>query len=517
MKKIVIRNIRHIKELEFEIPTKAGVYVLAGGNGAGKTTLLTTLHKIVDKDAFKRLFINTNEEETSFAGEVEYTVGKEKKTYRNGGARWTPKPKKGVNEFFKKFGFSATDFLSAAGDGRRFFSQKGDIPTKSFFKAEPEEFQQQLNELLETNKFSDLMSAKLKFRGKIPAKEQRNRKVYAIKNRNTFYTERNFSLGELLVLNTIAVIEDIEENSMLVIDEVEMALHPRLQMRLYKYLEQKAKEKNLVILLSTHSSSLIKIAKNIYYLENDGSGKIEVLKGVCPTYVLKEVAIEEDEHPEQVFFVEDVMARKLLEATLDYYFNLTGLVRPTYKVLPIGGYTNILNFAEHVEGYLFDEKIGQHIFFDEDVKDALKKIKEKKSLEKGEEKLLKQFKNKKKTINYLPITPEHGLWNYLKSGAADDNFKEQYGLRLKDLVEKIEQQIPPTADATINNSDNRNKAKKQLASLLEKVATKKSIQEDAVLDTLFQFYVESYYSEAQHKNSLKTTFGKIFPKKTKRN
>ena len=80
---------------------------------------------------------------------------------------------------------------------------------------------------------------------------------------DTYYSEKNFSLGEILILNTLLLIDDVTAGSMLLIDELEMALHPRVQIRLLKYLENKAIEKNLVIILSTHSSSLIKSAKKL--------------------------------------------------------------------------------------------------------------------------------------------------------------------------------------------------------------------------------------------------------------
>ena len=42
-KKITIRNIKHIRHLEFNLPSRSGVYTLTGSNGSGKTTLVKIL------------------------------------------------------------------------------------------------------------------------------------------------------------------------------------------------------------------------------------------------------------------------------------------------------------------------------------------------------------------------------------------------------------------------------------------------------------------------------------------
>lgn len=71
-------------------------------------------------------------------------------------------------------------------------------------------------------------------------------KLYVIKDpKNNYYSEQNFSLGERLLLNSLDFIEKIKERSLLLIDEVELALHPIAQIKFYDYLTKIAKEKKI--------------------------------------------------------------------------------------------------------------------------------------------------------------------------------------------------------------------------------------------------------------------------------
>lgn len=47
----------------------------------------------------------------------------------------------------------------------------------------------------------------------------------------------NFSLGERLVLNTLDYAQDVPDNSLLLIDEIELALHPTAQVKFYEYVQ----------------------------------------------------------------------------------------------------------------------------------------------------------------------------------------------------------------------------------------------------------------------------------------
>lgn len=441
MKKIIIKNIKHVRDLEFEIPSRSGVYVLTGSNGSGKTTLMTCLLRIGWFRAFQDNFKTGNDRIDNYTGEIIYEVDNNRVSYHHAGTRWPPRPRRNSN-LFSRFGYPQVRFLPATGN--RLFIHEQDINPTSF-RAVTNQLKGDLNQILETAKFDNLryvQTGSTRGRG---GGSQRWKRAYVIKIGNNYYSEKNFSLGEILVLNTLLLIEDVPNNSMLLIDELEMALHPRVQLRLLEFLENKAQEKNLTIILSTHSSSIIKLAKKIIYLENDGTGNITVIYNTYPALVLKEVAIEEDIQPDYVFFVEDDMAEMLLKEMVNYYFRIEpNRLVPIFKILPIGGYEQVLQFAQYSRNYLFHAKIGQYVFPDKDVEQAYSTLgRQGNNRSKSQQRLFDLFKDLANRIFYLPITPEIGIWEWITHERPQvqiqiDNHYQGNTINLNDLIANTE-------------------------------------------------------------------------------
>ena len=63
-----------------------------------------------------------------------------------------------------------------------------------------------------------------------------------------------------MLLNILDLLQNIAPKTLLLIDEVELSLHPIAQIKFYDFLKRQANSKNLAIVISTHSSSLIKHA-----------------------------------------------------------------------------------------------------------------------------------------------------------------------------------------------------------------------------------------------------------------
>lgn len=67
------------------------------------------------------------------------------------------------------------------------------------------------------------------------------------------YSEFNFGAGETSVIRMVAEMENSEENSLILIEELENGLHPIAVKRVVEYLIDVAKRKNLQIVFTTHS------------------------------------------------------------------------------------------------------------------------------------------------------------------------------------------------------------------------------------------------------------------------
>jgi len=71
------------------------------------------------------------------------------------------------------------------------------------------------------------------------------------------YSEFNFGAGETSIIRLVAELESIDDNSLILIEELENGLHPIAIKRVVEYLIDIAKRKNLQIIFTTHSDYAI--------------------------------------------------------------------------------------------------------------------------------------------------------------------------------------------------------------------------------------------------------------------
>lgn len=513
MSRILIHNIKHIQNLEFELPGQ-GVHVLTGSNGSGKTTLMACLFRIGASWAFQEHFRTSRSPRLDLYGNgyIQYTLNNQSVKYQYSNVRWTPRPRPN-NAILSQFGYPEVRFLPATGNRLYITDSEFDPsdvrPTEQWLKDD-------LNSLLETQKFNNLrfvQTGSTRGRG---GGSQRWKRAYVIRTNPSvspakYYSERNFSLGEILVLNTLLLIQDVPNGSMLLIDELEMALHPRVQVKLLRYLEEKARQKNLTIILSTHSSSLIKCANNLIYLENPGNGNINVHRNIYATMVLQNVAIEEDIQPDYTFYVEDDMAELLLKRMILKYWDLyPNRLRPLYKVLPIGGFKEVLKFTKRSYRYLLPDRIGQYAFLDADVQEQYNEIDAKgNNRSESEQRAYELFNELSSRTKYLPITPELGVWEWISNNPTlaqneINSFFHDAPINMTDLINDANQNVTPVPGKP------RDEAKKRMNRIFENVESHTNRERKGIIDAFMAAFVKNYYQDQTNQNSLQAMFGPVF-------
>ena len=508
-----IKNIRHINDLEFRLPG-SGVHVLTGSNGSGKTSLLAAILRIGYFRAFQDNFKTSKHLQLDHhgAGYFEYEAKGRKVKYRHKGVRWVPSPRKNRQVLYD-FGYPQAHFLHAT--GARMFIQDWEFDP-STVRGAAQWLKDDLNDLLETRKFDHLryiQTGSTRGRG---GGSQRWKKAYAIRinpgqTPAQHYSERNFSLGEMLLLNTLLLVREVPNNSILLIDELEMALHPRVQVALLRYLEKKATAKNLTVIISTHSSSLIRLAKSLIYLENDGSGNISAHYDVYPTYVLRNVAVEEDLRPDFAFFVEDEMAAALLKRMVEKYWQLHPNKKPAItKVLPIGGFGEVLRFTKNSKSYLLTDKIGQYAFLDEDVKANFDNLEAKGNSRSAEQQTQYElFKELRPLTTFLPITPELGVWNWFEQEtiAAQQILNASLTdapINLASMLAEVRGAIDPVPGKP------RREAKRKMGRFITVMTEKTNRPHSTLVDLVMSAFVRHYYSGSAGEGKLKSLLNPIF-------
>lgn len=494
MDNIIIENVKGIKYIKYVLPQEKGVYLLTGENGAGKTTLLAGINRIGDKFSFK---VNLNVEQSPNAS-FTYVIGGDTVKYSKKEERWSPSPKCNAS-IFNNYKFHSVYYLTAT--GKRLYQQEPHSLTKLKHSVS-DSIKDTLNRILNTTKFSSLQYIKVKPKKGRQQNLHRNNKLYVLKNESgRIYSELNFSLGEHLLLNALDYIEEVTNHSMLIIDEIELALHPIAQVRFYEYLVEKAKEKDLAIIISTHSCTLIKRAKEIHYLENDG-GNINVIYSCKPAYVLKDLSIEEDNKPDKIILVEDDMARKYFNAKLKCLRNGNKECQNTIiKVVPVGGFKQVLSLFENLSAVPPFSKEMIHCLLDNDVEQEISNLRLKEPKSDSEKKMINQFDRLHGNYGYLSITPELGVWNELITDNSwlENALIEREGVLSFSLAEMIN-----IVDAEEKTTNLRDRAKGCFKNFHERLQNKfPSLSRDIFDELLFNSFVYNKWSDDGYKNKVK--------------
>ena len=459
---IKIKNIKGIVDLSYSLPASSGVYLLTGANGTGKTTLLSALNRMGNNQAFAQDF--STEQTIPGQHSVEYTIGGLSVTYQRKDKRWVPIPKT-QSKLINKYKYHQTYYLTAT--GLRLYQQSTINLGKTKYDV-PEDITNSLNEIFRTNRFSQLKYIKVKNKRGRQKKLHRDNKLYVLRNLlGRWYSELSFSLGERMVLNALDYISDIPRQSMLLIDEIELALHPIAQVLFYNYLEKKAEEKDIVIIISTHSATLIKRAKNIQYLEKDDEGHITMIDNIKSAYVLKDLSIESDNNPDYLFFVEDIMAKEYLTKVLEELREQEKYLKNIcIKVIPVGPYEQVLSLMTYFYGVEPFSRKKVHSFLDQDVKDRFEELRKKKNRSDAENRKYKLFDENQSNFNFLSITPELGFWNEITSDI--EWFKKIFTDKYPDTLFNIGNFIKD-ANKEEKAQNPRERAKKCFKNLYDKI------------------------------------------------
>ena len=482
--------------MEFPFPERKGVYVLTGTNGCGKTSLLVALCRLGDKMAFTHYRVNAN----AVAGpkidayqnaSVSYIHDGESVSYIRKGIRWVPSPRTKSN-FISTFPFVNTLFVSTT--GMRFFAQDLFNLKKPTLNPVNANIITPMNQILGTNKFDDLKYITVKGKKGRQRQLHRNNKLYVIKDaKGNFYSELNFSLGERLLLNTLDILENISPRTLLLIDEVELALHPVAQIKLYDYLKSQANAKNLAVVISTHSSSLIKHSDHRIYLEKNVEGIVSVKEDCYPAYILRSVASIEDMRPDFIFFVEDVMAQRYLSTILRRFLSDTKRIMDC-KVICVGGYEQVISLVQCYPALNYDKDKVQACL-DKDVEKVYKDLISKgKGRSESENRMLKLFQDNADNISYLSITPELGIWEWMEQNPSifKNHLDNQHGLQSYNVEDMISQ---TSSVELVNKRTNlRAWAKGCFRNFAERVhVANPLLKEEDVVNDMIACYVDNKY------------------------
>ena len=482
MRKITIDNTKNIKHLEFVLPENTGVYLIVGANGSGKTTLLVCLDRICNQYGFAKGFSASKsfgEVDQYEHSTIKYYIDNPEVnlTFRKKSARWAMSPK-GKGELLNNFGFTSSIFIKA--DSNRIDVAKDEIRAGNFVTADAN-IKTALNTIFGTTKFNDLKRLR-----NVNGRGRNATYFYVIKeNGGRYYSEKRFSTGELAVLRLVEQLALVEDNAMVLLDEAEMALHPRIQKNLLDYLKNIAEQKNLTVFISTHSVTMIKATdkQHIILLDDKGRGRFEILNPCYPAKAIGGVDFMDNIIYDAIFFVEDDMASLLLKKMLricaeaDQRFTTI-----TNCIVPVGGYEQTAKLALNTKLQLHGRSkvfaVWDADVFTETIptNDRIEKL----------------YNQNSADIYNLGCTPEVWMVDQLES------LEPEIVLELRDRFHYEVYSILASSEYRACNSANPRKlAKKKMDVIVDKFASASGESKEIILDVLAQIIIDKTYTLGQ--------------------
>lgn len=483
--KVHIKNIKNINSCELVLPIEKGIYGLVGANGCGKSTVLSC----VAQSVFFSSLHNLSEFDYGEDSLVEFEYAGQHTKWTNSNNAWESDCHgeqrikfNGMYEGSLFYGTRFNDSLVVDDLVKNSTISLDDIVDADAY------VKKQMSFILhgDLNHYKTLKRIKNK---KIAQKANLKNTPYFQEIKGKLISQYKMSSGECLLVSLLHFIYNalirrslpVDKPILMLIDEIELALHPVAVSRLIDLLNNIIKEHDkLTVVLTSHSPEVIrKISpNNMFMMEVDENNVIEVYSPCYPSYAIRDIYMHSGF--DYVILVEDLLAKYVVEKVIQQKALNSGRL---INVLPVGGWENVLKFqtmayATNTFG------IGTKLFsiLDGDIKDNPK-------IEKDYNKLQKMF---------LPI---NSIEKYLYKVCTDSTCKN-IKRRINDTFFNVES-IDDILASYVQDNDNNGKALyRKLLSNLEK----RNIAEDSFIRELCSIIMdfisfESFASELKSRIS----------------
>ncbi|NEO30581.1 MAG: AAA family ATPase [Symploca sp. SIO3C6] len=274
------------------------VTALLGPNGGGKTTVLgaaACAYKAIKPSTFfaKSGRFDSSMENWKFEYEaIDRSVKSNDITRRTATFTRRKWNRDGLDRCVKVFGVSRTVPANERPELKRCISSKFDVNSDSVL-ALSQQFYSSVASILDKD-ISQFSFIKVDDKGKISLLAGQTKE-------GSNYSEFHFGAGESSVIRMIIVLESIEENSLVLIEEIENGLHPVAAVRMVEYLITLATRKKIQVLFTTHSNDALKpLPKKAVWVAANGrlyQGKLNIasLRAITGQIRAKLTVFVEDE------------------------------------------------------------------------------------------------------------------------------------------------------------------------------------------------------------------------------
>lgn len=160
----------------------------------------------------------------------------------------------------------------------------------------------------------------------------------------TSYTGFNMGAGEDSLMVLFSILQDIPEGSLIIIEEVELGLHPTAQRRFAEVLLKIALKKKLQIIVSSHSGEFIDAIPTLGRILLEYTGENHDVKYQCTTrYILGHITGRA--FPELHIYCEDDFSAAIINQVI------IGETRERVTITPIGPKAELVKqYVAHIKG-----------------------------------------------------------------------------------------------------------------------------------------------------------------------
>lgn len=178
------------------------------------------------------------------------------------------------------------------------------------------------------------------------------------------YSEAFAGSGEMAVVKLVLDVLNAKQYSLVLLDEPEVSLHPGAQKRLKHFLLEQTRKKQLQVVISTHSPSIIEdLPSNaIKVFSQLPSGKFNVRNGITPDEAFYH--LEQTNPARKTIIIEDFLSKEIIDGVLKELGSATASL---FQVNFYSGGASIIK-NHFINVYSHANELNKFIIFDGDQK-----------------------------------------------------------------------------------------------------------------------------------------------------
>ncbi len=349
---ISIKGIRNIAIANISIPFENGLYSFVGTNGCGKSTIMLCLSQLISNKRLDTLL----DGDTIGCSEVGFSYDGHSAIWKETGpCKWSLSGNDiHFNGMYEGSLFYGTRFRDSSNVETLL---KGGLIQNAEIVDADDYVKDQLSFILHGDNTHYRTLKRLKNR-KIAQKLGFSNQPYFLDVNGHLISQYRMSSGECLLVSLLHFVYNalerrslpVDKKILVLIDELELALHPVAVLRLLELLKKIIDEHgNLIIYLSTHSPEIIKTLppRDIFKVNNDG-GNVSLETNCYPSYLIRD--LYSSISPDFLLLVEDELAQKYVNRVL-----IKNNLRNSKLIhtVPVGGWQNVLELHQE----LFSKKV----------------------------------------------------------------------------------------------------------------------------------------------------------------